>query len=464
MKRIIPIFVLLFLFPVVSFAQDLQQVERGIERERLQAQRTEKEARLRIERERRELTSRLSVLKKEIAGLKAEIERLKGQFLELQKKEERLQLEQAQSRQEMKELAGVVRAAAKDLEEIFAHSLTSAEVEGRFEKLGLLLNERRFPAFEEIKGLVDMCFEEMRLSRQVVKRRGRFISPEGEWVEGIILRAGKFTAYWMREGEVGLLRYGKENRGLLALSGHLPWAVKRNVKKYMEGKTDCLYLDPSGGAALRYVIRRPNLYEHLRSGGPIVIPILLIGAVAAVLLIERALFFMKTRPLGDEMAKELITLAEGGQWQRCEGLLKEAKGTPVANVLLEGLSARGKTQEVVEATFDEAILKEGIRLTRFLAALKVLAAVAPLLGLLGTVTGIINTFRAITVYGTGDPRMMSGGISEALVTTQVGLAVAIPIMFFYTYFESKAEKVMSEMEEKAALLLPFLKGGDGTSR
>jgi len=193
-----------------------------------------------------------------------------------------------------------------------------------------------------------MCFEEMRLSRQVVKRKGRFISPQGEWVEGTLLRAGKFTAYWRRGGEIGFLTYGKENRGLLALSGHLPWAVKRNVKKYMEGKADCLYLDPSGGAALMYVIRRPNLYEHLRSGGPIVIPILLIGVVAAVLVAERFLFFRKARPLDDEVAKRLITLAEKGQWQRCEGLLREAEGNPVANVLLAGLSERGKTQEVVE--------------------------------------------------------------------------------------------------------------------
>lgn len=462
--RIIPLFILLFFLPTVLLAQDLKEVKRSLEEERLKALKMEEETRQRIERERRELKERLSVLKREIVNLRDKVERLKGQFRKLQKEEERLKLSQAENREQLKELAGVVRAAAKDLEEIFAHSLTSAEVKDRFEKLEPLLKEQRFPALEEIKGLVDLYFQEMELSGQIVKRKGRFISPEGEWVEGTILRVGKFTAYWRRKEDVGFLTYGKENRGLMALSGPLPWTVKRNVKRYMEGKDDWLYLDPSGGAALRYVIHRPSFYEHLRSGGPIVVPILLIGLVAAALVIERFLFFRKARPLSEEVSRRLISLAERGQWQSCEELLKKKEGgNPVANVILAGLSERGNPSEVVEATLQEAILKEGMRLTHFLAALKVFAAIAPLLGLLGTVTGIINTFRAITVYGTGDPRMMSGGISEALVTTQVGLAVAIPIMFLYTYFESRAERLATEMEEKANILLPLLKKGDGTS-
>jgi biopolymer transport protein ExbB len=97
----------------------------------------------------------------------------------------------------------------------------------------------------------------------------------------------------------------------------------------------------------------------------------------------------------------------------------------------------------------EAILKELPRLERFLPALNVIAAVAPLLGLLGTVTGMIGTFHVITLYGTGDPRLMAGGISEALVTTMVGLAVAIPVMLIHAFLRRRIEHIVGDMEEKA---------------
>ncbi len=103
----------------------------------------------------------------------------------------------------------------------------------------------------------------------------------------------------------------------------------------------------------------------------------------------------------------------------------------------------------MENALQEAILNEIPRIERFLSTLGMLAAIAPLLGLLGTVTGMINTFHVITYYGTGDSRMMSGGISEALVTTMLGLSVAIPIMLFHTLLSRSVETEICKMEEKA---------------
>jgi biopolymer transport protein ExbB len=105
-------------------------------------------------------------------------------------------------------------------------------------------------------------------------------------------------------------------------------------------------------------------------------------------------------------------------------------------------------------------LKEMPRLERFLPTLGVLAAIAPLLGLLGTVTGMINTFQVITAVGTGDPRMMSGGISEALLTTQFGLTVAIPIMIIHHFLERRVDKIVGDMEEKGtAFAVTMIKSG-----
>ncbi len=117
-----------------------------------------------------------------------------------------------------------------------------------------------------------------------------------------------------------------------------------------------------------------------------------------------------------------------------------------------GLLARHENREVLESILQEAILKELPRLERALPLLNIMGAVAPLLGLLGTVTGMIGTFEVINIYGTGDPRMMSGGISVALVTTMLGLTVAIPIMLLHTYLNRQVEHIIGDMEEKSVTL------------
>jgi biopolymer transport protein ExbB len=110
----------------------------------------------------------------------------------------------------------------------------------------------------------------------------------------------------------------------------------------------------------------------------------------------------------------------------------------------------------VENVLQEAILGEIPAIERFLSTLGMLAAIAPLMGLLGTVTGMINTFHVITLYGTGDPRMMSGGISEALVTTMLGLCVAIPIMLAHTLLSRRVETQISRMEEKSVAFVNMI--------
>lgn len=463
MKRAFFLLLILF-FPAASLlGQGLQEVQRGLEEELQRALTAEREAIRRIKQERKRLRGDLSRLTEEVASLEAEVMGLQKRFVELRGELQRLRREQTETKEEVEELSGVIEAAAKGLEEIFRRCPSTAEVEGRFQRLNPLLQRGHIPSLEEIRTLVELFFEAMELSGQVVKRKGPFLSTKGRWTEGEILRLGEFTTYWRRAGELGVLVYEKENGGLLALAGRLPWTVRRAMRNYMEGRGEVVYLDPSGGTALRYVIRRPDLLQHLRSGGPIVIPILLIGLAAAVLAAERLLFFRRIRSLGDEV-KGLLELAERGRWEQCQQFLRERIGQPSARVLLAGFRERGGPQEVIEAAMEEAISQEETRLSRFLPALRVLAAIAPLLGLLGTVTGIINTFRAITLFGTGDPRMMAAGISEALVTTQVGLAVAIPVMLLHTYFHSKAERLLADAEEKARLFLPLLRKRDGLCR
>jgi biopolymer transport protein ExbB len=151
-------------------------------------------------------------------------------------------------------------------------------------------------------------------------------------------------------------------------------------------------------------------------------------------------------------------LASEGKWDECEEIVQRHKGehSPVNHVIEAGLRARHEDRETLESILQEAILRELPRVERGLSVLAVLGAVAPLLGLLGTVTGMIDTFRVITLFGTGDPKLMSGGISEALVTTELGLAIAIPIMLLHTLLSRRSNHIVGDMEEKAVSLINII--------
>jgi biopolymer transport protein ExbB len=177
-----------------------------------------------------------------------------------------------------------------------------------------------------------------------------------------------------------------------------------------------------------------------------------IAFLALILVLERVLFLQRVHTRTDIIMGKVNELASRGKWDECQDLLKKKRGGPVRNVLISGLASRGEDRETLESVLQESILRELPRLERFLPTLNIMAAIAPLLGLLGTVTGMINTFHVITLYGTGDPRMMSGGISEALVTTMLGLAVAIPIMLIHTFLSRRVDHITGDMEEKAVAL------------
>ena len=143
-------------------------------------------------------------------------------------------------------------------------------------------------------------------------------------------------------------------------------------------------------------------------------------------------------------------------WQECEAHCQRFQQKPVARVIAAGLKFRGEERTEMENVLQEAILREIPPMERFLSTLGMLAAIAPLLGLLGTVTGMIDTFHIITLHGTSDPRLMSGGISEALVTTMLGLGVAIPLMLAQTLLNRSVEQEIGIMEEKGVALVNLI--------
>lgn len=388
---------------------------------------------------------RIETLESDIAGMDAEYARLGEKRNKLSKDLDRLETD-------INGYAGVVRQAAGDLFAVISGSVFSARNPERIDILDDARDPDRFPGIAEVKELAALVFDEMEKTGQVTTFQGPFLGRDGRNRKGSILTVGPFSAAYSTSDETGFLRYSEARRSFVALSSLPYFGMKRNLENYIRGESRAVYFDPSGGSALKRVSHRSTLKDKVKKGGFLVWPILGIGAVAILIVLERLVFLQRVHANADRLMGKFNKLAADGDWTGCRRILETRKGRPVYNVLKAGFSAVDQSRENLENILQEAILKELPRLERFLPALNVMAAVSPLIGLLGTVTGMIGTFHVITLYGTGDPRLMSGGISEALVTTMLGLAVAIPVMLFHAFLRRRIEHIVGDMEEKAVAL------------
>jgi biopolymer transport protein ExbB len=403
-----------------------------------------------ITSEKKAVVNEKAQLEKMIAAKHKQHEELKARYEALLQQEARLKEELAQQAHELKTIDGTIRTSAKQARDYFHESLTTPEFPHREPVLSAILTPETFPGLEGIKNLLRLYMEEMSASGRVQLREGSFVNADGRRETARLLRIGTFTAAFKKQdGTAGFLRPLHEGSLLGAVPGNPGWTLGRGMRAYFEGESDTFPVDISNGAALaRLEQDQKGIYEWLQTGGLLVWPIILVGIIALGLVIERFYTLGRLRGNSDRNMQTILSMIRARKWHECQEFCAGASNFPTCRIIGHTLGYMGATREIIENAYQEAMLKELPVLERFLPTLSVLAAVAPLLGLLGTVTGMINTFQTITLYGTGDPRMMSGGISEALITTQLGLAVAVPIMILHHILERRVDALMGDMEEK----------------
>jgi len=192
----------------------------------------------------------------------------------------------------------------------------------------------------------------------------------------------------------------------------------------------------------------PAMWELVRAGGPFMWPIILCSIAAVGILLERLWTLQRKRVLPDELLKKVSQLAESNQ-VNAKVIEALEKNSPLGRVLAAALANRDRGRDIMMERVQDTGRHVVHELERFLNSLGTIASISPLLGLLGTVTGIIRAFNAVMLGGMGDPRMLAGGISEALITTAGGLAVAIPSFIAYRYLRGKVERIVIEMEKIA---------------
>lgn len=197
------------------------------------------------------------------------------------------------------------------------------------------------------------------------------------------------------------------------------------------------------------------ILQYFNKGGPIMWPLLAVSIIVIGMVIERVLYYYRVSINTPEFLKKIRTLLEAKRIKEAITLCENYKG-PIASILKSGLLKAGRSREEIETAIAASGGIEMSRLERGLTGLATCSSLAPLLGFLGTVTGMIRSFEAIAAHGMNNPALVASGISEALITTAAGLMIGIPAMAFYNYFTSKVSKLVVEMEESSGLLLEYM--------
>jgi biopolymer transport protein ExbB len=205
------------------------------------------------------------------------------------------------------------------------------------------------------------------------------------------------------------------------------------------------------------------MLEFVKAGGWLMLPLILCSVVAAAIIIERLWTLQRKRVLPDDLTARVWTWASNRQLDESH-IRALAESSPLGQVLAAGLSNRNRSREIMKESIEDTGRHVVHELGRYLNSLGTIAAITPLLGLLGTVIGMVKVFTAITTHGVGDPGALAGGISEALITTAAGLSIAIPALIGYRYLRGRVDGLVVNMEKEAMRLVDAIHrehGGSG---
>lgn len=337
----------------------------------------------------------------------------------------------------LKELFGVLQQVAGDTKGKFQNSVISAQIPGRAEFLDQLAqsmgSSSKLASIAEIERVWFEMQREMTESGKVITFNTDVVEAGGNKVNKEVVRVGTFALvadgnYLDFNGNTGtvaeLVRQPADRYGDSAA----------NLQHSSKGELVEFGLDPTGGSILGLLVQAPNLRERIEQGGLVGYIILVVGVIGLLLALERLITLTLTKAKVNRQLKSDTY----------------SSSNPLGRVMQVRDKFPQADTEALELHLTEAILGEIPKLGRNLTMIKIISVVAPLMGLLGTVTGMINTFQAITLFGTGDPKLMAGGISTALVTTVLGLVVAIPMTLLYAMLNTRSKDIVFILQEQAS--------------
>ncbi len=422
---------------VVNLDELLETVRKGIQTQTREFQQREEEFRNARNRQ----SQLLAQARTDRANEERRSDRLENQYNSNEQRITTLTTQLREKLGNLNEVFGVLQQVAGDTRSLLQGSHVSVEFPGRDVPLTELIKKAAegtdLPTIEEIEGLWYQIQHEMTESGKISTFTTEVGRPDG----------GKETLELTRIGDFNIVSDGKYYV-LDDVTGNVKELTRQPAGRYTGTIDDLLEastgeivsfgIDPSRGQILNVYVDTPSLMEQVHQGGLIGYLILVMGAVGMLFVLERFVYLFMVGSKVNSQAKNASN---------------PNTGNPLGRVLQVYAENKEVDVETLELKLDEAILKETPKLERFLTIIKLISAVAPLFGLLGTVTGMIVTFQAITLFGTGDPKLMAGGISQALVTTVLGLVVAIPTLLLHSVVAGMSKRLVHVLEEQSAGLI-----------
>ncbi|MGI2152707.1 MotA/TolQ/ExbB proton channel family protein [Shewanella oncorhynchi] len=376
-----------------------------------------------------------ALLQKEKNALAAEKQRgkdLNQAFLDNERKIAQLEEDLKTAQGDLGEMFGVVKGEAGDFAGKLASSNISAQFPNRDKFIADLGARKQLPKIEELEQFWQEQLFEMAQSGKVVKFEGSVTGIDGSVKTTTIHRVGAYNLtadgkYVVYNPELGLIQQLSQQPEGYQVSAVAKWEETTSG-------TAPFYVDPARGVLLNIFTNKASMEDRIESGGTIGYIIMILLALGMLISIER-----------------LVTMTIIGARVNSQ---RKNVNNPGNNALGRILKVYQENKDVdvetLELKLDEAILKETPALEARISIIKVLAAIAPMMGLLGTVTGMIATFQSIQLFGTGDPKLMAGGISMALVTTVQGLVAALPLMLMHAIVVARSKSIVQILEEQSA--------------
>jgi biopolymer transport protein ExbB len=329
-----------------------------------------------------------------------------------------------------------IRESAANLKPYYVQQVLAGDAARQRELIDRLADSRHIPTADELTQLFASLQNQLDALGSIASFRAPVYAPSGQAAEKEVLRLGGFS--FLSEGRY--LVYSPEVDRLIELPRQPAPNLLDLAREYARVEAPSLApvaIDPSAGQTLQLLVQVPNLRERIAQGGVVGYLILVLAGVAYVLAAYR---FVELTRIGQRIRSQLQSS-------------RPQLDNPLGRVLARLEQANTNEEEVLYLTVEEALTGEQAHLERALPFLKLVAAIAPMLGLLGTVTGMIKTFQAIALHGSGDPKLMSGGISEALVTTVEGLVTAIPILLLHSLLLGKSQTLAALLDAHASAAL-----------
>ena len=336
----------------------------------------------------------------------------------------------------LKELFGVLQQVSGDTAGKLKTSNVSAQFPGRdvfFEQLAQSMGgSSKLASIEQIEQVWFEMQKEMTEQGKVVRFNTDVVEAGGEKVNKEVIRVGAFS----------LVSDGKY-LNLSPSTGTVAELVRQPSDRFTDTAAEIqssnnsvvpFALDPTGGSILGLLVQAPSTKERVDQGGTVGYIIIGIGLIAFLIALER---FVSLTIMSAKVKRQMKNATPSDD-------------NPLGRVLKVKDQYPHVAFDTLELKLSEAILREMPKITRNLTLIKIVSVIAPLLGLLGTVTGMIKTFQAITLFGTGDPKLMAGGISTALMTTVLGLVVAIPTVVLSTMLNTRSKNILFILQEQSA--------------